>query len=321
MNAIRVGRTGGPEVLELGQTDRPRPGAGQVLVKVGAAGVNFIEVYQRTGLYPMKLPFTPGAEFAGVVEEVGEGVSIPAGTRVATANGVGAYAEYALAPADRVIALPEGVTEQQGAAAMLQGMTAHYLATSIRPLEPGMTCLVHAAAGGVGRLLCQIARMRGARVIGTTSTEEKARIARDAGAHDVVLYTRENFTDAVKRLTDGRGVDVVFDSVGKDTQHGSLASLAVRGILVSFGNSSGPAPAIEPLALSRGGSLFLTRPSLGHYTLTREEFEWRATDILNWIARGELTLHIYKEYPLAEAAQAHRDLEARKTIGKVLLIP
>lgn len=321
MQAILVERTGGAEVLEPRELDRPRPGPGQVLVKVGATGVNFIEVYQRTGLYPMKLPFVPGAEFSGVVEEAGEGVALHPGTRVATANGIGAYAGYALAPADRVIVLPDGVTEQQGAAAMLQGMTAHYLATSIRPLEPGMTCLIHAAAGGVGLLLSQIARMRGAHVIGTTSTEEKARLAHEAGANEVILYTRENFTEAVKRMTDGRGVDVVFDSVGKDTFHGSLASLAVRGLMVSYGNSSGPAPAVEPLALSRGGSLYLTRPTLVHYTLTREEFEWRATDIQNWIASGELKLHIHREYPLAEAAQAHRDLEGRQTTGKLLLIP
>jgi NADPH2:quinone reductase len=293
-----------------------------VRIRVVAAGINFIEVYQRTGLYPVSLPHTPGSEAAGVIDAVGEGVNgLQPGMRVATTNATGAYAEYCLAPADRVVVIPNEITEKQAAAAMLQGMTAHYLATSTYALGPGTTCLVHAAAGGVGLLLCQIARRRGAHVIGTVSTEEKAELARQAGANDVILYSREDVVAAVKRLAPGGSVDVVYDSVGKSTWTQSLACLRPRGMMVSFGNASGPVPPIEVLSLSRGGSLFLTRPTLVHYVATRAELEQRANDLFDWIADGSLHVRVHREYELGDAAGAHRDLESRATMGKLLLIP
>ncbi|MGH7470041.1 MAG: quinone oxidoreductase family protein [Longimicrobiales bacterium] len=320
MRAIVVSRTGGPEVLELVQVARPEPGPGELLVRVAATGVNFIEIYHRTGLYPQKLPFTPGSELAGRVEMVGAGINdVAVGDRVATAAAIGAYAEYAIVPAARAVSLPDGVDDRTAAAVMLQGMTAHYLATTTKPLQPGMTCVVHAAAGGLGLLLIQIAKLRGARVIGTVSTEEKAVLARALGADEIILYDHEEVAPAVKRLTDGRGADVVYDSVGKATFDQSLLSVAPRGMLVSIGQSSGPAPPIDPLALSRGGSLFLTRPTLAHYTATRAELLQRAGDLFAWIRDKQLQVRVGAAFPLTRAAEAHRALEGRKTTGKVLL--
>ncbi len=322
MKAIRVEAFGGPEVLRLVEISDPQPGPGQLLVRVEAAGVNYIDVYQRTGLYPSPLPFTLGLEGAGVVEGVGSGVvGFQVGDRVAWANVPGGYAELGLVPAEGAVAIPAGLELQAAAALMLQGMTAQYLCTSTYPLRPGETCLVHAAAGGVGLLLVQMAKKRGARVIGTVSTEEKARLAREAGADDVVQYTREDFLEAVRRLTQGRGVQVVYDSVGKTTAEKSLDCLAPRGMLVFFGNASGPAPPVDPLTLSRKGSLFLTRPTLGHYIADRASLEARAGEVLGDAAAGRLKVRIDRSYPLAQAAEAHRVLEARQTSGKVLLLP
>jgi NADPH2:quinone reductase len=287
-----------------------------------ASGVNFIDVYQRSGLYKGALPVPLGLEGAGVVEKVGAGVStVGAGERVAWTGVPGSYATHNLVPADRLVTLPAGLDARAGAAAMLQGMTAHYLAHTTYHLRPGDTCLVHAAAGGVGLLLCQMARRAGARVIGTVSTEEKARLAREAGAHEVVLYTKQDFEAEVKRLTDGKGLQVVYDSVGKDTFEKSLNCLAPRGYLVLYGQSSGSVGPLDPQVLNAKGSLFLTRPSLNHHILTREELLQRAGDVLGWIQKGQLTLRIGATFPLAEAAEAHRQLEGRKTTGKVLLIP
>ena len=301
---------------------QPAPGAGQVLIKIEAAGVNFVDVYQRTGLYKVALPFTLGQEAAGVVTAVGSGVSeVKVGDRVAYCHVMGAYAEYAVVPADRIVRLPEGVSTQQGAAAMLQGMTAYYLASATYPLKPGDVCLVHAAAGGVGLLLCQIAQLRGARVIGTVSTRAKATLAREAGAEDVILYTEQDFEVEVKRLTQGAGLQVVYDSVGKTTFDKGLNCLARRGLMVLYGQSSGPVGSFDPLLLSQKGSLFLTRPTLGDYIATRAELLERAGEVLGWIKSGKLKLRIDHEFPLAQAAEAHRALEGRKTTGKVLLIP
>jgi NADPH2:quinone reductase len=320
MRAIRVAAYGGPEVLRLEELPVPEPGPGEARVRVAFAGVNFIDVYHRTGLYPLALPFTPGSEAAGVVDAVGEGVDIVApGDRVAYAGQPGAYAECAIVQADRLVHIPDDVALDLAAAVMLQGMTAHYLTHSTYALGPGDTALVHAAAGGVGRLLVQLAKRRGARVIGTVSTEAKAALARGAGADHVVRYTVEDFREVARRLTDGRGVDVVYDSVGQATFEGSLDSLRRRGYLVLFGQSSGPVPPIDPLILNRKGSLFLTRPSLAHYTADRRELIGRAGDLLRWIAAGELDVRIDRVLPLAEAAEAHRLLEGRKTAGKVLL--
>jgi NADPH2:quinone reductase len=293
-----------------------------VRVQVAAIGLNYIEIYQRTGLYPLALPFTPGGEFAGTIDALGPGVEgFAVGDRVATASGVGGYAEQALAPADKLVRVPEGVDLQLAAAVLLQGMTAHYLAYSTYPLKPGDVCLVHAAAGGVGLLLVQIAKRLGARVIGTTSTEEKAALARAAGADEIIFYGHEPVAERVRALTGGRGVDVVYDSVGKSTWEGSIDSLRPRGMLVSFGNASGPVAPISPLLLSGKGSLFLTRPTLLHYIATAEELAWRANDLLGWIAAGTLDVRVDRTYPLAEAAEAHRALESRQTAGKVLLVP
>ncbi|OLB18823.1 MAG: NADPH:quinone reductase [Gemmatimonadetes bacterium 13_2_20CM_69_8] len=322
MKAIRVHSPGGSEALRYEDVPQPAPGAGQVLVKVEAAGVNFVDVYQRTGLYKVALPFTLGQEAAGVVTAVGSGVSeVKVGDRVAYCHVMGAYAEYAVVPADRIVRLPEGVSTQQGAAAMLQGMTAYYLASATYPLKPGDVCLVHAAAGGVGLLLCQIAQLRGARVIGTVSTRAKATLAREAGAEDVILYTEQDFEVEVKRLTQGAGLQVVYDSVGKTTFDKGLNCLARRGLMVLYGQSSGPVGSFDPLLLSQKGSLFLTRPTLGDYIATRAELLERAGEVLGWIKSGKLKLRIDHEFPLAQAAEAHRALEGRKTTGKVLLIP
>lgn len=321
MRAIRVHAAGGPEVLVLEDVPEPVAGPGQVLVRVEAVGINFIEIYQRSGQYPMSMPMTPGAEGAGVVEAIGEGVtSVAVGDRVASVNFAGAYAELALAAADRVVKVPDGVTTRQAAAAMLQGMTAHYLAVSTRPLGPGDVCLVHAAAGGVGLLLTQIARRRGARVIGTVSTPMKEALARQAGADEVIRYREQDFVVETKRLTGGVGVDVVYDGIGKSTFDGSLACLRPRGMMVLFGQASGAVPPLELQTLNRGGSLFLTRPGLPHYIATPDELAWRAGEVLAWVRDGSLRLHVHRELPLAEAAEAHRLLGAGETTGKVLLV-
>ena len=322
MKTIRVHAPGGPEALQFEETERPAPGPGQVLVKIEAAGVNFIDIYQRTGHYKVPLPFIPGQEAAGIVAAVGPGVAEPrVGDRVAYATVLGAYAEYAVVPADRVVGLPDGVSAKQGAAAMLQGTTAHYLATSTYPLKPGDTCLVHAAAGGVGLLLCQIAKLRGARVLGTVSTRDKAALARGAGADEVILYTEQDFETEVKRLTNGAGLRVIYDSVGKTTFEKGLSCLALRGMMVLYGQSSGPVGPFDPQVLNQKGSLFLTRPTLVHYIATRAELLARAGEVLGWIERGMLKVRIERELPLAQAAEAQRLLEGRKTTGKVLLIP
>jgi NADPH:quinone reductase len=322
MKAIRVHAPGGPEALRYEDVERPVPGPGQVLVQIEAAGVNFVDVYQRAGLYKVPLPFTLGQEAAGTVAAVGPGVTAPkVGDRVAYTSVLGAYAEYALVPADRVVAVPDGVSVKQGAAAMLQGLTAHYLATSTYPLKPGDACLVHAAAGGVGLLLCQVAKLRGARVLGTVSTREKAALARAAGADEVILYTEQDFEVEVKRLTSGGGLQVIYDSVGKTTFEKGLSCLAPRGMMVLFGQSSGPVGPFDPQVLNQKGSLFLTRPTVVHYIATRAELLARAGELLGWIRSGTLQVRIERELPLAQAAEAHQLLEGRKTTGKVLLIP
>jgi len=322
MKAIRVHAPGGPEALRYEDVEQPVPGPGQVLVKIEAAGVNFIDVYQRTGHYKVPVPFTLGQEAAGTVAAVGPGVTEPkVEDRVAYTTVLGAYAEYAVVPADRVVTLPDGVSAKQGAAAMLQGITAHYLATTTYPLKPGDTCLVHAAAGGTGLLLCQIAKLRGARVLGTVSTREKAALARGAGADEVILYTEQDFEAEVKRLTTGAGLQVIYDSVGKTTFEKGLNCLARRGMMVLFGQSSGPVGPVDPQVLNQKGSLFLTRPTIVHYIATRAELLARAGDVLGWIKNGKLNVRIERELPLAQAAQAHRLLEARRTTGKLLLIP
>ncbi len=320
MNAIRVRATGGPEALKLETLSDPEPKPGETLVRLEHAGVNFIDVYYRRGQYPTVLPYTPGSEGAGVVVAVGEGVDdIAVGDRVASQGFTGAYAELAVAPASRLVVVPENVTTRDAAAAMLQGMTAHYLAASAHTLQAGDICLVHAAAGGVGLLLCQIARRHGAFVIGTVGTDEKAALAREAGANETIVYTRQDFVAEVKRITGGVGVQVVYDSVGKTTFLKGLDCLAPRGMMALFGQSSGPVDPIDPQLLSRKGSLFLTRPTLANYVATPAELRWRAGEILGWIRDGSLTLRIDREVPLARAAEAHRALEARQTTGKVLL--
>jgi len=322
MKAIRIDGFGGPEVLRLAEVPDPVPGAGQVAVRVEFAGVNFIDVYHRTGLYPNPLPLVPGQEGAGVVEERGSGVdTLREGDRVAWTGIPGSYAERVVMPAERAVVVPSGVGSDTAAAVMLQGLTAHYLSSSTFPLGKGHVCLIHAAAGGVGLLLVQMAKRRGARVIGTVGTEAKAQLARGAGADEVVLYTREDFLEAVKRLTQGRGVDVVYDSVGKATADESLDCLAARGMMVVFGNASGPMPPIDPLVLMRKGSLFLTRPNLAHYIADRASLEARATDVLGDVAAGRLAVRIDRKLPLRDAAEAHRALEGRLTAGKVLLAP
>jgi NADPH2:quinone reductase len=322
MHAIVVRSPGGPDALEYQEILTPTPSAGHALVKVVAAGVNFIDVYYRTGLYKASLPITLGMEGAGIVEAVASGGGdVAPGDRVAWAMSRGSYAEYAVVPLWMLVRVPDEIPLERAAAVMLQGMTAHYLTHSTFPIKEGDTALVHAAAGGVGLLLVQMAKMRGAHVIATCSTQAKADLAIEAGADAVILYSRQDFEPEVKRLTENRGVDVVYDSVGQATFTKSLVCLRPRGMMVTFGQSSGPVPSVDPLLLNQMGSLFLTRPSLAHHCSPRLELLWRADDVLGWVASGKLKVRIDRTFPLAEAAQAHRDLEARKTTGKILLIP
>jgi NADPH2:quinone reductase len=322
MNAIQVKQAGGPEAMELVELPVPQPKPNEAVVKLAASGVNFIDVYYREGRYKAVLPLTVGQEGAGEVSAVGSDVtSVKVGDRVAWTAVHGSYAEYAAVPADRLVPIPSGVTDQQAAATMLQGMTAHYLSHDTYPLKQGETALVHAAAGGVGLLLTQMAHNIGARVIATVSTEEKAELARAAGAHDVILYTKSDFETETKRLTGDKGVNVVYDSVGKTTFEKGLNVLRPRGMMVLFGGSSGAVPPFDLIALSQKGSLYLTRPSLAHYIATREELVARSAAVFGMIAAGKLKLRIEHTYPLAQAQQAHRELEGRKTTGKLLLIP
>lgn len=322
MKTIRIYKYGGPEALVTEDLPVPKPADGEALVRLEAIGVNFIDIYQRMGLYRSALPFTPGNEAAGIVTETGPGIADPVpGDRVAYAGVLGSYGEYAVVPAWRLVRLPGTMPSETAAAAMLQGMTAHYLTHSTWPLSAGDTCLVHAAAGGVGLLLTQMAGKRGARVIGTVSTREKADLARAFGADEVILYTEQDFERETRRLTGGRGVQVVYDSVGRTTFEKSLDCLAPRGCLALYGQSSGPVPPFDPQILNTKGGLFLTRPSLGQYTATREELLWRANDVLGWAASGELKIRIGAQFALSEAPEAHRQLAGRTTTGKVLLIP
>ena len=322
MKAVRVYQPGGPEVLRYEEVATPDPGQGEALVEIEVAGVNFIDTYHREGLYKLDLPFTAGVEAAGTVRSVGAGVGeVKPGDRVAYALSVGSYAEAAVVPSWKLVPLPSEVDFQAGAAAMVQGMTAHYLAHGSYPLRAGQTALVHAAAGGVGLLLVQIAKMRGARVIGTVSSQVKAELVRQAGADATIIYTDTDFQEEVKRRTGGKGVEVVYDSVGKTTLEKSLDCLSPRGYLVLFGQSSGPALPLDPQVLNDKGSLFLTRPSLAHYASTRQELLSRANDVLGWISSGKLKIRIGETFSLAEAARAHQALQGRQTTGKVLLIP
>src|SRR5438477_1291804 len=322
MKAIQVKQPGGPEVMELTELPVPQPKANEAVVKLAASGVNFIDVYQREGRYKIPLPSMLGQEGAGTITAVGADVqSVKTGDRVAWTGILGSYAEYAAVAADRLVPIPSGVTDQQAAAAMLQGMTAHYLAYDTYPLKRGETALVHAAAGGVGLLLVQMAHNLGARVIATVSTDHKAKLAREAGADEVILYTQSDFEEETKRLTEGKGVDVVYDSVGKTTFEKGLDVLRPRGMMVLFGGSSGAVAPLDPIMLTSKGSLFLTRPSLQHYIATREELESLAGAVFNRIVAKQLKLRIEHVYPLPDAQQAHRDLEGRKTTGKLLLIP
>jgi NADPH2:quinone reductase len=322
MKAIHVRKQGGPEVLRLEEVELPAPGAGQVQVKLASIGINYLDIYQREGGYKMDLPFIPGNEGAGIVAIVGPNVTeVRVGDRVAYAGTRGSYAEYANVPAWRLVQLPDAVDFSVGAAIMLQGLTAHYLAVTTYPLKQGDTCLVHAAAGGTGLLLTQIAKARGARVIGTVSTQEKAEAARGAGCDEVILYTEQDFQAEVKELTQGKGVQVVYDGVGQATFDKGIQSLAPRGYMVLYGQASGKVPPFEPGMLNAGGaqSLFLTRPSMAHYTATREDLIWRASDLLGWFASGSLKVRIDTEFPLEKAAEAQGRLEGRHNIGKVLL--
>lgn len=322
MKAIQVQKTGGPEVLALVDLPVPKPKANEAIVKIAASGVNFIDVYFREGRYPAALPFVDGQEAAGTVTEVGSDVkTVKVGDRVAYSNVIGSYAEYAAVPAERVVRVPDKISDQQAAAAMLQGMTAHYLINTTYPLKKGETALIHAAAGGVGLLLVQMAKNIGARVIGTAGSEEKAKLARDAGADEVIIYTNQDFEAETKRLTDGKGVHVVYDGVGKSTFEKGLNVLRPRGYMVLFGGSSGPVAPFDPIVLSQKGSLFVTRPSLIHYVALREELEKRSSDVFAMIGAGKLKLRISRTYKLEEVQQAHRDLEGRKTTGKILLAP
>ena len=320
MHAVRIHATGGPEALQYEEAPTPAPGAGEVLVRLRAIGVNFIDIYHRSGQYTLALPAIIGQEGAGVVESVGADVAgVKPGDRVAYSNVPGSYAEFAVVPAWRCVELPASLGFEQAAAAMLQGMTAHYLSHTTYPLARGDVALVHAAAGGVGALLVQMATRRGARVIATVSTEEKAAIAREAGADDVIIYTRTDFDSEVKRLTGGGGVHVVYDSVGKDTFERSLNCLRPRGMLVLFGQASGRVPPVDLQILNAKGSLFLTRPTLQDYTHTREELLGHATEVLRWVADGALRLRVDRTFPLAQAASAHAYLQSRRALGKVLL--
>ncbi|NIJ11745.1 NADPH2:quinone reductase [Saccharomonospora amisosensis] len=320
--AVRVRRTGGPEVLEVSDVEIGGPGPREILVDVAAAGVNFIDTYQRSGIYPMELPYTPGLEGAGTVAAVGSEVhDFAVGDRVAWQGTPGGYAQQALVPADIAFAVPDGVSDESAAALLLQGITAHYLLNSTYAVSEGETVLVHAAAGGVGLLLVQLAKAKGARVIGTVSTPEKEQLARDAGADEVIRYTERDFVEATRELTDGAGVPVVYDGVGKSTYEGSLSCLRPRGLLALFGASSGPVPPIDPQRLNAGGSLYLTRPKIADYTRTREESTWRASELLEAVRAGTLTVRVGQRYPLRQAREAHEDLEGRRTTGKVLLLP
>jgi NADPH2:quinone reductase len=322
MKAIQVQKTGGPEVLTLVDLPVPQPKPNEAVIKISAAGVNFIDVYFREGRYPAPPPFVDGQEAAGTVSAVGSDVkSLKVGDRVAYTGVLGAYAEHAAVPADRLVKVPAGISDQQAAAAMLQGMTAHYLLYSSYPLKKGETALIHAAAGGMGLLLVQMAKNIGAHVIGTVGSDEKAKLAREAGADDVINYSKQDFEAETKRLTGGKGVHVVYDGVGKSTFDKDFEILRPRGYLVLFGGASGPVPPFDPMKLTQKGSLTFTRPSLGHFIATREELEQRSSDVLGWIAAGKVKLRIGHTYKLEDAAQAHRDLEARKTTGKLLLIP
>jgi NADPH:quinone reductase len=324
MHAIEVAHTGGPEVLGYVEKSQPSPGPGKVLIKAEAIGVNFVDTYFRSGLYPHELPFVLGAEVAGAVEAVGDGVTgLRVGDRVATADAEGAYAEYCLAPADLVAALPDGVAFDVGAAALLKGMTAHLLVKSVYPVQRGDTVLLHAGAGGVGLILTQWATSMGARVITTASTPAKAELSRQAGAFEVLDYPddAQRFGATIRELTGGNGVAAVYDGVGKSTFDASLATLAVRGTLALFGASSGPVPPVDPQRLNAAGSVYLTRPSRIHFIRTRDEFAWRTGELLDLIAAGTITITVSAHYPLREAADAHRDLQARKTVGSVVLTP
>jgi NADPH2:quinone reductase len=322
MRAIRIEATGGPEVLEFAEIDSPTPGAHDLLVDVAAAGVNFIDTYQRSGLYDVALPFIPGSEGAGTIAEVGTAVTgFAVGDRVAWATALGSYAERTVVPESAAVRVPNEVDDRTAAATPLQGMTAHYLVASTYPVRTGDTALIHAAAGGMGLLLTQLVKSRGGTVIGTVSTSDKERLAREAGADEIIRYTETDVAEAVRELTGGRGVDVVYDGVGKTTFDASLASLRPRGTLALFGAASGPVPPLDPQRLNSAGSVFLTRPSLGHHLLTREELEWRAGETFDAIAQGTLTIRIGGTYPLADAARAHQDLEGRRTTGKLLLVP
>ncbi|HEY2913224.1 MAG TPA: quinone oxidoreductase [Candidatus Angelobacter sp.] len=321
MKAIQVQKTGGPEMLTLLDLPVPKPKANEAVVKIAAIGVNFIDIYFREGRYPSPLPFVDGHEAAGTVVEVGGDVTtVKPGDRVAYTGVIGSYAEFAAVPADRLVRVPDKITDQQAAAAMLQGMTAHYLINTTYPLKKGETALIHAAAGGVGLLLVQMAKNIGARAIGTVGTEEKAQLAREAGADEVILYTQQDFEVETKRLTENKGVHVVYDGVGKSTFEKGLNLLRPRGYMVLFGGASGAVPPFDPIALSQKGSLFLTRPSLFHYIATRQELEQRSSDIFNMIMAGKLKLRIGHVYKLEDVQQAHRDLEGRKTTGKILLV-
>ena len=322
MQAIQVSKVGGPEVLNLVDVPTPSPKPNEALVQLKAAGVNFIDVYFREGRYPTALPFINGQEAAGVITEVGSEVkTLQPGDRVAYTGVLGSYAEFAAVPESRLIKLPDSLDFDQAAAAMLQGMTAHYLLKSTYPLQKGETALIHAAAGGVGLLLVQIAKLIGARVIATAGTHEKAQLARDAGADECIVYTEADFETETKQLTDSKGVNVVYDGVGKATFDKDLEILSPRGYLVLFGGASGAVPPFDLIKLSQKGSLFITRPTLAHYIASRDELEWRANDVLQLIADGDLKLRIHKTYSLSDAEQAHRDLEGRKTTGKLLLKP
>jgi NADPH2:quinone reductase len=322
MEAIRIDRTGGPEVLQLREIAKPTPGSGEVLVKISAAGVNFIDIYHRTGAYSRELPFTPGLEAAGIVEALGPGVTgIEPGDRVAYSSQIGAYAQYSLVPAEKLVPVPAEVELTQAAAAMLQGMTAHYLTHSTYPLQPEHTCLIHAAAGGTGQMVVQMAKIRGATVIGTTSTREKANLAREAGADQVILYSEQDFEAETMRLTNGRGVDVVYDSVGAATFDKGLNVLRLRGMMVLFGQASGKVPPVDLQTLNARGSLFVTRPSLFHHIAEREDLLQRAGDLLDLLGTGKLSVRIDHELPLSQAEEAHRLLANRKSAGKILLVP
>lgn len=322
MKAVRVHQNGGPETLRYDEIPVPEPGAGEARVKIEAIGVNYIDIYQRNGLYPLQTPFTLGMEGAGIVDKLGSNVTeAKVGDRVAYAMHLGSYADYAIAPAWKLVQLPEGISSQPAAAVLLQGMTAQYLTHTTYPLKKGEIALVHAAAGGVGLLLIQVAKRLGATVFGTVSTEEKAKLAREAGADQVILYTKNDFAAEVKLLTNGSGVHVVYDSVGQATFEKSLDCLRARGYLVLFGQSSGPVPPFDLGKLGAKGSLFVTRPTLVHYAAKREELLERSGALFNWMNSGALKVRIDKTFPLSEAGEAHRQLEARKTTGKVLLVP